>query len=139
MTQYLLAIHHAGALPDLPPEEWRQSFADVDAFNTKLTEAGAFVFAGGLLPVDSATVVRQSGGDFLITDGPYTETKEHLGGFWIISAPDLDAALEWARLATVACRLPVEVRPFEADDPEGIMARLLDAFPSDVPPDAVSA
>jgi hypothetical protein len=77
-----------------------------------MVEAGAFVFAGGLLP-GSATVVRKSGDDFLITDGPYTETKEHLGGFWIINAPDLDAALEWARLATVACRVPVEVTPFD--------------------------
>jgi len=139
MTQYLLAVHHAGARPDLSPEEWRRSFADVAALNAKVTDAGALVFAGGLLPPESATVVRESRGDFLITDGPYTETKEHLGGFWIISAPGLDAALEWARLATVACRLPVEVRPFEADDPEGIMARLLDAVPSDVPPDGTSA
>jgi hypothetical protein len=119
MTQYLLAVHHAGTGPDLSPEEMRQSFADVDAFNTRLTEAGAFVFAGGLLPVESATVVRQSGRDYLLTDGPYTETKEHLGGFWVISAADLDAALEWARLATAACRLPVEVRPF-ADAPPDI-------------------
>ncbi|HSZ41867.1 MAG TPA: YciI family protein [Trebonia sp.] len=119
MTQYLLAVHHAGAGPDLSPEEMRQSFADVDAFNTRLTEAGAFVFGGGLQPVESATVVRQSGRDYLLTDGPYTETKEHLGGFWIISAADLDAALDWARLATAACRLPVEVRPF-ADAPPDI-------------------
>jgi hypothetical protein len=119
MTQYLLAVHHAGTGPDLSPEEMRQSFADVDALNTKIMDAGAFVFAGGLLPVESATVVRQSGGDILVTDGPYTETKEHLGGFWVISAADLDAALEWARLATVACRVPVEVRPF-ADMPPDV-------------------
>ena len=59
-------------------------------------------------------MVRQSGGDFLITDGPYTETKEHLAGFWIINAADLDAALEWAKLATVAYQVPIEVRPFGA-------------------------
>jgi hypothetical protein len=113
MTQYLLSVHHAGSGPDLSQEEMRQSFADVDAFNTKLQDTGAFVFAGGLLPVESATTVRQSGADILVTDGPYLETKEHLGGFWVIEAADLDAALAWARQATVACRLPVEIRPFE--------------------------
>jgi hypothetical protein len=125
MTQYLLAIHHARARPDLPPEEWRQSFADVDALCERMTEAGAFVFAGGLLP-ESATVVRQSGGEFLMTDGPYTETKEHLGGFWIINAADLDAALEWAKLATVACRLPIEVSPFDERDLDTLEAELQD-------------
>lgn len=113
MTQYLLALHNAGAFPDLPLEEWRQSFADVGAVNATMRDAGAFVLAGGLLPEESSTVVRQSGGDILPTDGPYTETKEHLAGFWIINADDLDAALERARLATVACRVPVEVRPFD--------------------------
>ena len=112
MTQYLLAVHHAGSGPDISPAEFRQSVAEVGALNDKLTEAKALVFAGGLLPVESATVVRQSGNDILITDGPYVETKEHLGGFWVIEAPDLDAALAWARQATVACRLPVEIRPF---------------------------
>lgn len=112
MTQYLLAVHHAGAGPELSPEEMRKSFADVGAFNTKLMESGSFVFAGGLAPVESATVVRQAGDDIQITDGPYVETKEHLGGFWVIEATDLDDALRWARQATVACRLPVEIRPF---------------------------
>jgi hypothetical protein len=125
MTQYLLAVHHAGTRPDLPPEEWRQSFADVGAFNDKLTDAGAFVFAGGLVP-ESATVVRQSGGDFLITDGPYSETKEHLGGFWVISAADLDAALDWAKLATAACRLPIEVSPFDDGDADELLTEMQD-------------
>ena len=71
------------------------------------------MFHGGVLPPESATVVCQSGDDFLITDGPYTETKEHLGGFWIIDVADLDAALEWAKLAAVAGGRPVEVAPFE--------------------------
>jgi hypothetical protein len=75
-------------------------------------DAEAFVFAGGLLPAETATVVRQSGNDILVTDGPYVETKEHLGGFWVIEAPDLDTARNWARQATVACRLPVELRAF---------------------------
>jgi hypothetical protein len=116
MTQYLLAVHHAGNGPDLPPEEMQQSFAAVGALNDKMTEAGAWVFGGGLAPVEAATVVRQSGDDILVTDGPYVETKEHLGGFWVIEAADLDAALAWARQATVACRLPVEVRPFAEPD-----------------------
>jgi hypothetical protein len=121
MTQYLLAVHHAGLFPDLPVQEWQQSFDDVGAVNAKMRDAGAFVFAGGLLP-GSAAVVRKSGDDFLITDGPYTETKEHLGGFWVISAADLDAALEWARLATVACRVPVEVTPFDERSMDELLA-----------------
>lgn len=116
MTQYLLAVHHAGRGPDLPPHEMQQSFEDVGAFNARLVDTGAFVFAGGLLPVEAATVVRQAGDDIVVTSGPYVEAHEHLGGFWVIEVPDLDAALTWARQATVACRLPVEVRPF--GDPE---------------------
>src|SRR5487761_856775 len=119
MAQYLLAVRYADL--KVPPEEFRRLCVDVPAFNTKLTEAGAFVFQGGLLSPESATVVRQSGDDFLITDGPYTETKEHLGGFWIIDVADLDAALGWAKLATVACRVPLlssgaePARPGRAD------------------------
>ena len=112
MTQYLLALYRDYAVPS-SPERTQEVWAGVNALGDKLTDAGAFVFKGGLLPAESATVVRQSGGDFLMTDGPYTETKEHLAGFWIINAADLDAALEWAKLATVASRVPVEVTPFE--------------------------
>jgi hypothetical protein len=111
MAQYLLAIRYGDGEPS--GEEFRRLCVDVPAFDAKLEDAGAFVFHGGLLSPESATVVRQSGDDFLITDGPYTETKEHLGGFWIIDVADLDAALEWAKLATVASRVPVEVTPFE--------------------------
>lgn len=117
MSQYLLSVYHAGSGPELSKEEMEQSFADVEALNHQLTDAGAFVFAGGLLAPESATVVRLSGGDLVVTDGPYTETKEHLGGFWVIEAPDMDEAMTWARRATVACRLPVEVRPFAAEPP----------------------
>jgi hypothetical protein len=113
MAQYLLSVHHAGSGPDLTEAEMNQSFADVDACNRELMDSGSFVFAGGLLPTASATTVRQSGGEILVTDGPYLETKEHLGGFWVIEVADLDAALAWAKKATVACRLPVEVRPFQ--------------------------
>ena len=117
MSQYLLAVYHAGSGPDLSKEEMEQSFADVEAVNTQMKDSGAFVFAGGLLPVESAAAVRESDGKFLVTDGPYLETKEHMGGFWVIEAPDIDDAMTWARRATVACRLPVEVRPFAAEPP----------------------
>ena len=112
MAQYLLALYRDYAVP-VPPERSQQVWAGVNELADKLEEAGAFVFKGGLQGGgESATVVRRSGGDFLLTDGPYTETKEHLAGFWIINAADLDAALEWAKLAAVAEQRPIEVRPF---------------------------
>lgn len=117
MTQYLLSVWHKGTGPDLTPEEMQQSFKDVDAVNAKMQEAGVWVFAGGLAPIESATVVKQSGNDVLVTDGPYVETKEMIGGFWILELPDLDSALDWAKQATVACRVPVEVRPFQEAPP----------------------
>jgi hypothetical protein len=110
MAQYLLGLYYTDQMPSA--EEFQRLCVDVPALNAKMEDAGVFVFQGGL-PPESATVVRQSGADFLITDGPYTETKEHLGGFWIIDVADLDAALEWAKQAVVACRRPVEVAPFE--------------------------
>jgi hypothetical protein len=113
MAEYLMAVHYSEDAPTLSDEEITQSYADTSVFNDKLRDAGAFVFAGGLSPAEVATVVRHTGADFMITDGPFSETKEHLGGFWVISAADLDEALEWARQATVACRGPVEVRPFD--------------------------
>src|SRR6202000_2900638 len=96
--------------------EMREAYADTDAFNDKLRDSGAFVFAGGLRPVESATVVRRYGEDFMITDGPFTETKEHLGGFWIISAADLDEALDWARQAAPAPGRPGGGRPLRAEN-----------------------
>ena len=116
MTQYLLALYRDYAVP-LSPERSQQVWAGVNALGDRMTDAGAFVFKGGLQGgAESATVVRQSGGDFLITDGPHTETKEHLAGFWIINAADLDEALEWARLASVAEQRPIEVRPLFGGD-----------------------
>jgi len=123
MTQYLLALYKADD-EVIPPERSRQVWAGVGALGDKMTEAGAFVFKGGLRGgAESATVVRQSGGDFLMTDGPHTETKELLAGFWIINAADLDEALEWAKLAAVAELRPIEVRPlFEGDLDDAIRA-----------------
>ncbi|HTX83118.1 MAG TPA: YciI family protein, partial [Streptosporangiaceae bacterium] len=119
MTQYLLALYRDYAVP-ISPETTQQVWAGVNELGDKLEDAGAFVFKGGMQGgPGSATVVRRSGGDFLMTDGPYTETKEHLAGFWIINAADLDEALEWAKLAAAAEQRPIEVRPLfggELDD-----------------------
>ena len=119
MKQYLLAVYSAESGPDLPSaEEMQRTYQAVDAFNSAVQAAGAWVFAGGLHPASTATVVRVRDGDVLTTDGPFAETKEQLGGFWVIMAADLDDALAWAAKATRACRAPVEVRPFQ-EDPEG--------------------
>src|SRR5580704_1373876 len=115
MPLYLLSMHKADD-DNLSPEQTRQCWADVNALAGKMRGAGAFVFKSGLVPAESATVVRRSGSDFLVTDGPYAETKDHLAGFWIINAADLDEALTWAKLATVAEQLPIEVRPFFGGD-----------------------
>src|SRR5215471_2849649 len=116
MVQYLLALYRDYAVPT-SPERTKQVWAGVSALGDKLEDASAFVFKGGLQGgPESATVVRQSGDDFLITDGPYTETKEHLAGFWIINAADLDEALEWAKGAAAAEQRPIELRPmFQGD------------------------
>jgi hypothetical protein len=117
MKQYLLAVHSVeGEVPS--PEEMQQAYKDVKAFNAELQAEGAWVFAGGLHPADTATVVRVKDGDVVTTDGPFAETKEHLGGFWVIKASDLDAALSWAAKGAAACKGPVEVRPFQ-EEPEG--------------------
>ena len=117
MKQYLLSVYHPeGDIPE--PEVIETIMADVDALNAELRQAGAWVFAGGLHPSSTATVVRVEGGDILITDGPFVEGKEHIGGFWVIKAPDLDAALEWGRKATRACTVPIEVRPLQEEAPE---------------------
>ncbi len=118
MKQYLLSVHSVEGEP-LPAEDvMQQMYKDVDAVNAELQASGAWVFAGGLHPPATATVVRISGGEVLTTDGPFAEAKEQLGGFWVIKAADLDEALAWAAKATEACRAPVEVRPFQ-DDAQG--------------------
>jgi hypothetical protein len=115
MTQYLIAVHHAAGGPELSEAEMQEAFALVDTFNSELQASGSWVFAGGLEEPSTATVVDATGADVLITDGPYAETKEQLGGFWVVEAPDLDAALDIARRGSVACKLPVEVRPFQGE------------------------
>jgi hypothetical protein len=113
MPQYLLAVHGPEGGSYASDEEMQRAFAQVAAFNTELQTAGAWVFAGGLHPASSATVVRAEGGKVVTTDGPYAETKEQLGGFWVIEAADLDAALAWAAKGSEACMGAVEVRPFQ--------------------------
>ena len=117
MTQYLLSVYMVEGEPEPAPDVIEQMYKDVDAVNQEIKEAGAWVFAGGLHPANTATVVKESGGDVLTTDGPFPETKEQLGGFWVIQAADLDAALAWAAKGAAACQGPVEVRPFQ-DEPE---------------------
>jgi hypothetical protein len=116
MKQYLLAVHMVDGVEPPSDEVMQQMFADVDAVNEEMRKEGAWVFAGGLHPANTATVVRIAEGEVLTTDWPFAESKEQLGGFWVIQAPDLDAALAWAAKATRACQAPVEVRPFQ-DDP----------------------
>jgi len=118
MTQYLLSVPMIDGEPPRPPDDMQRAYERVARFNEQLQSAGAWVFAGGLLPSSSATVVRAEGGEVLMTDGPFSESKEHIGGVWIIEAADLDAALAWAIKATQACGEPVEVRPFQ-ENPGG--------------------
>jgi len=112
MRQYLLTVYQPDGPPP-PPEELERISADLDALNAELRQAGAWVFAGGLHPPSTATVIRVKDGDTLVTDGPFAEAKEHVGGFTIVRAPDLDAALAWGRRLAEATTLPIEVRPFQ--------------------------
>ena len=115
MTVYLLSVHGDADAEAPAPEVMQTMFDDVAAFNDEMMAAGIWVFAAGLEPADTATVVSTEKGDVVTTDGPYLETKEHIGGFWIISVPDLDVALEWAAKGSAACQGPVEVRPMQGD------------------------
>jgi hypothetical protein len=111
MPKYLVTIYH--------PENYDPSVEDeamsreIDALNDEMVAAGVRIFVGGLHPASRARSLRaQPDGKVLITDGPYLKTREHVGGLWVLEAADLEAALAWGRKATVACRVPVEVRPF---------------------------
>jgi hypothetical protein len=114
MKQYLLSINQ----PDGPPPpsvDMAKVMRDVDVVIREMKTAGAWVFNGGLYPASTATVVRLQAGEILMTDGPYAEGKEHIGGICIINAPDLDAALDWGRKLARAITLPIEVRPFREE------------------------
>ena len=115
MKQYLLSVHHDGDFPTPEPEVMQQMFKAVDEFNQELQASGSWVFAGGLHPKESATTIRYREGATLVTDGPWSETKEQLGGFWVIQAEDLDEALKIAERGSVACQGDVEVRPFQGE------------------------
>lgn len=112
MTHYLLTIYQPDGGPP-PPEVMAPVIRDLHALNEEMKAAGAWVFSRGLHEASTATVVRVREGEPIMTDGPYVESKEHVGGFWIINAPDLDAALAWATRAARATTLPIEVRPFQ--------------------------
>jgi hypothetical protein len=117
MTQYLLSVYQPDGAPDASVD-LEKIMADVDVVDAAMKAAGVWVFSGGLFPPSTATVIRprndgaQKEGGTLLTDGPFTEGKEHLGGLTVIEAPDLDAALEWGRRLSAATTLPIEVRPF---------------------------
>ena len=111
MTQYLVAIHHPDDFD--PSTETEATVREIDALNQEMAAAGVVVFVGGLTSVREAKSLRaQPDGKVLTTDGPYLETKEHIGGFWVLEAENLEDALAWGRKAVKACRAPVEVRPF---------------------------
>lgn len=113
MPQYLVAIHHPENYD--PSLEDEAMMRDIDELNEEMAAAGARFFAGGLESAEKAKSLRKrSSGQVVVTDGPYIEAKEHIGGFWILEAADMDEALAWGRKAVVACRAPVEVRAFLA-------------------------
>jgi hypothetical protein len=115
MKRYLLSIYQPDGPPPAP-EVMEPIMRDLTALEEEMKAAGVWVFSGGLHDPSTATVLRPRDGELLVTDGPYVEGKEHIGGFTIIKAPDLDAALEWARkYAAALVLLPVEVRPFQGE------------------------
>lgn len=118
MAYYMLAAHtgksEAGA--QMTQEEMQHSWQEVQLLEKEMKSSGAWFFSGKLHGPDTATVVRASGGEVLTTDGPFAESKEHLGGFYIIKAEDLDAALSWASKVTRVIKIPIEVRPFAGVD-----------------------
>nr|WP_249011448.1 YciI family protein [Conexibacter sp. DBS9H8] len=139
MAQYLSSVH--GVESDFDPaagrygaygsaEEAHAAMAATGAFNEKLARAGHLVFAGGLRCAHTATVVAATGDTPIFTDGPYLESKEYLGGFWVIEAPDLDVALALAAEGSAACRGRVEVRPFQSMDEPAIPIPTASALPA---------
>ena len=117
MTQYMMSVIHPEDF-SYAPGDLEKAYQATDAFNQDLMASGKWVFGGGLVPASSATVVDGRNGQNVVTDGPYVEVKEQLGGFWVVEATDLDEALELGRRASEACLHPVEVRAFQAE-PDG--------------------
>lgn len=115
MTQYMISVHHTGPYPDPTTDEAQEMFAAVGAFNDKVMEAGQWVFAGGLQPLETATAVDGRGDEVIVTDGVFAESKEYLGGFWVVECADLDEALKLGSEASHACRDRVVVRPFQGE------------------------
>lgn len=114
MPEYLLSVHSCEDVVREPmtPEQMQAAMAGINALEAEMKATGAWMFSGRLTEASTATVVRMEGSDVLTTDGPFVESKEHLGGFYIVSAPDLDAALSWAAKTTACIGEPIEVRPF---------------------------
>jgi hypothetical protein len=116
MPQYLMSVWHDDEYEvEFTSPEAQRLGAQVGALNAELESAGAWVFGAGLMPASSAIVLRQAAGEVTMTDGPYAETKEQMGGFWVIEAADLEAARAWARKAAAACEGPVELRPMQSE------------------------
>jgi len=118
MPQYLISVWHDD---DYSDNDWsdpdlQRRGKQVSAVNEEMERTGTWVYGNGLQPQSTATVLRANGDDVSMTDGPYAESKEQMGGFWVIEAPDLDAALEWARKCALACEDPVELRPMQVGD-----------------------
>ena len=113
MPQYLVAIQHPENYE--LPEDAEAMIRDISALNREMIAAGVREFAGGLQPAGKAkSVLKQAGGEIVVSDGPYLEAKEYVGGLWLLKCADMEEAVEWARKAAVACRVPVEVREFLA-------------------------
>ncbi|MDQ2846831.1 MAG: YciI family protein [Actinomycetota bacterium] len=115
MKQYLMSVHYVEGQEPPAPDKMAAMYADVAAYNAQLQADGLWVFGGGLHEPSTATVVRSENGEVLTTDGPFAEAKEQIGGFWVIKAEDLDAALALAAKASTACQGPVEVRSFQEE------------------------
>ena len=114
MTHYLLSVHSTDGAPDehMTDEQMQQGYAQVGVLESEMKAAGALVFSGRLRDPESATVVRVADGEVTTTDGPFIESKESIGGFYIIQAEDLDGALAWAGKTSAAIHMPIEIRPF---------------------------
>lgn len=114
MSHFMLSMYQPdGGQP--PPEFLEKVMTDLSVFNKEITDAGGWVYTGGLDDAEKATVFKLAGDEVISTEGPYTPGTEHLGGFWIVDAPDIDTALGWGRHATALTGLPTEVRAFRED------------------------